>query len=62
MITPMSYAKAVKVSERGPKTEAQRQQAIKRLRSMARELEPYDLVAKELRRQAKTLEQRRIER
>ena len=52
----MSYAKAVKVAQAGPKTETQRQQAIKRLRSMARELGPYDPVAKECRRQAMTLQ------
>lgn len=35
MITPMSYTKAVKVAQAGPKTEAQRHQAVKALRQMA---------------------------
>lgn len=37
MITPMSYARALWVVEHGPRTEAQRQQAVKALRHMARE-------------------------
>ena len=54
----MHASKAIKVAERGPKTEAQRTQAIEALREFARELdmiEHYDS-ANEATRAAQKLE------
>ncbi len=47
----MKFPKALKVAEHGPKTEAQRQQAITALRSLARTLTTFgdDQIAKEVR-------------
>lgn len=56
MQTLMKVAKAVTIAKTGPKTEAQRLQAIKALRLFAREVEPdYPKMAWTARQQARTL-------
>ena len=57
MITPMNYAKALKVAELGPRTEAQRAQAVKALQRMANGFakDGNRTAAKQIRSQAKVL-------
>lgn len=53
-ISVMTPQRAVRVAERGPRTEAQRQQAIKSLRRFAKHLPDHEM-AKIARRSAKKL-------